>query len=163
MIDLEHQLNNFPLIHLVAGENLINEGETTDTIYFLNEGKLEVIKDDIKVATVDEKGAVFGEIAIMLDVPHSATVKAVSDCQLYKIVHPKKYLVNHPDLIWHIAQILGVRLIKLNQYLVDVKHQYEGHDHLHMVDEVLETLQNQQKTSISQRGESPKKNAQYPE
>jgi hypothetical protein len=32
----------------------------------------------------------------------------------------------------------------LNRYLVDVKAQYEGHDHLGMVDEVLETLMHRQ-------------------
>lgn len=158
MIDIEQQLSNFPIIHLTSGEILLNEGEKTDTLYFLKDGELEVIKEDILIATVKDKGAVFGEIAIMLDIEHGATVKALNDCELYKIVHPKKYLVNHPDIIWHIAQILGVRLMKLNQYLVDVKHQYEGHDHLNMVDEVLETLQNQQKTNIVRRGESRKKN-----
>jgi hypothetical protein len=33
----------------------------------------------------------------------------------------------------------------LNKYLVDVKRQFEGHDHLSMVDEVLEVLAHRQR------------------
>jgi hypothetical protein len=39
-----------------------------------------------------------------------------------------------------VARLLARRLDSLNKYLVDVKAQYEGHDHLGMVDEVLEAL-----------------------
>jgi hypothetical protein len=52
-------------------------------------------------------------------------------------------------------------LFNLNQYLVDIKHQYEGHDHLDMVDEVLETLLNQQKTEVVHREDSKRDTPDY--
>ena len=110
------------------------------------EGSVKVVKDGYEVAVRSDKGAVFGEMSIMLDSDHSASVQCLEDSKFYHIAHPKEYLEDHPKIIWYIAQIVSLRLFNLTQYLVDVKRQYEGHDHLHMVDDVLETLLNHQKT-----------------
>ena len=45
----------------------------------------------------------------------------------------------------HVSEVLARRLDALNKYLVDVKQQFEGDDHLSMVDEVLEVLMNRQR------------------
>jgi hypothetical protein len=161
MIDIEASLNAFPLISLSAGEYLLTQEEKTDSIYFLLEGSVKVTKDGYEVAVISDKGAVFGEMSILLDNKHSASVQCLEDSKFYHIEHPGKYLENHPKVIWHIAQILGLRLFNLNQYLVDVKSQYEGHDHLHMVDDVLETLLNQQKTKVLQREDSKRDTPDY--
>ncbi|MEA3243425.1 MAG: cyclic nucleotide-binding domain-containing protein [Pseudomonadota bacterium] len=161
MIDIEESLNEFPLLSLRQGEHLLTQGEKTDSIYFLLEGSVEVIKDGYGVAVVADKGAVFGEMSILLDYEHTASVRCLDDSKFYVIQHPAKYLEDHPAVIWHIAQILGLRLFNLNQYLVDVKRQYEGHDHLQMVDDVLETLLNQQKTRVLKRGDSKRDTPDY--
>ena len=161
MIDIETSLKAFPLISLTAGENLLTQGEKTDSIYFLLKGAAKVTKDGYEVAVVSDKGAVFGEMAILLDSEHSASVQCLEDSEFYHIEHPRKYLEGHPEVIWHIAQILGLRLFNLNQYLVDVKSQYEGHDHLNMVDDVLEALLNQQKTKVLQREDSKRDTPDY--
>ena len=160
MLKIEESLKEFPLVSLKAGEHLLTQGEKTDSIYFLLKGSVEVVKDEYKVAAVSDKGAVFGERSILLDNEHSASVRRLEDSTFYVIQHPRKYLEDHPEVIWHVARILGLRLFNLNQYLVDVKRQYEGRDHLHMVDNVIETLDalekllNQQKTKVQQRGDS---------
>ncbi len=161
MIEIEKSLKEFPLISLTAGEYLLKESEKTDSIYFLLEGSVKVTKDGYDIAVVSDKGAVFGEMSILLDNEHSASVQCVEDSKFYHIAHPRKYLEDHPRVIWHIAQILGLRLFNLNQYLVDVKSQYEGHDHLNMVDDVLETLLNQQKTKVLQRKDSKRDTPDY--
>lgn len=161
MIDIEEDLKRFPLVSLTAGDTLITQGEMTDSIYFLRKGSVKVTKDGYEVAVISDKGAVFGEMSILLEYMHTASVQCLEDSEFYQIRHPRKYLEEHPGVIWHIAQILGMRLFHLNQYLVDVKRQYEGHDHLHMVDEVLETLLNQQKTRILRRGDSKRDTGEY--
>ena len=161
MIDIEVSLKAFPLISLATGEYLLIQGKKTDSIYFLLEGSVKVTKDEYEVAVVSDKGAVFGEMAILLDIEHSASVQCLEDSEFYHIEHPRKYLEGHPEVIWHIAQILGLRLFNLNQYLVDVKSQYEGHDHLNMVDDVLEALLNQQKTKVLQREDSKRDTPDY--
>jgi len=57
--------------------------------------------------------------------------------------------------------LLSLRLFNLNQYLVDIKAQFEGHDHLGMVDQVLETLLNQQKTGVLKREDSQRDTPDY--
>jgi CRP-like cAMP-binding protein len=161
MIDIETDLNRFPLVSMVAGDMLIKQGELTDSIFFLRTGAVKVTKDGYEVAVIRDKGAVFGEMSILLQYKHTASVQCLEDSEFYHIQHPRKYLEEHPGIIWYIAQVLGMRLFHLNQYLVDVKRQYEGHDHMHMVDEVLETLLNQQKTRIVRRGNSKRDTGEY--
>jgi len=161
MIDIEASLKAFPLLSLTAGEYLLTQDEKTDSIYFLLEGSVKVTRDGVEVAVVSDKGAVFGEMSILLDCRHSASVQCMQDSKFYHIEHPRKYLEDHPEIIWHIAQVLGLRLLNLDQYLVDVKNQYAGHDHLHMVDNVLETLLNQQKTKVLKRGDSKRDTPDY--
>jgi len=161
MMDLAARLKNFPLISLKAGEYLLRQGEMPEGIYFLDEGSVRVSKDDYEVAVASEQGAVFGEMSILLDREHSASVICLEDSKFYFIENPREYLEEHPAVIWHIAQILGMRLFNLDQYLVDVKRQYEGHDHLNMVDDVLETLLNQQNTRAIRRGGSKRDTPDY--
>ena len=161
MNEILESLKDFPVISLKAGEKLLAQGEKNDTIYFLVDGSVEVMKDGYEVATVSDKGAVFGEMSILLDIESSALIRCLEDSTFIAIENPKKYLEEHPKLIWYMAQILGLRLFNLNQYLVDIKHQYEGHDHLDMVDDVLETLLNQQKTNLTLRGNSKRETPDY--
>ena len=161
MLDFDTSLREFPTVSLKTGEYLLRQGEKTDVLYFLVEGSVKVLKDDYEVAVVSDKGAVFGEMSILLSMEHSASVQCMMDSEFYRIDNPADYIESNPAVIWHIAQILGRRLFNLNQYLVDVKRQYEGHDHLEMVDDVLETLLNQQKTQKVQRGHSKRDTPDY--
>ena len=64
------------------GEVLLNEGEREEILYILIEGKIEVLKGDLQIRTASEPGAVFGEMSILLDIPHSATVKTLSPSRI---------------------------------------------------------------------------------
>jgi len=146
MIASEEDLKDFPLVSLAAGELLLTQGEKTDCIYFMLQGTVKIIKDDCEVATVSDEGTVFGELSILLEKEHSASVECLEDSKFYCIKNPGKYLENHPKVIWHIAQILSLRIFILNQYLVDLTLKNEGEDHLQMVEDVLGVLLNQTKT-----------------
>lgn len=161
MNDIEASLKEFPLIPLASGEYLLKQGEKTDCLYFLHDGAVKIIKNDYEVATRSDRGAVLGEMSILQDIEHSASVQCLKDSTFYCIKHPKKYLEEHPKVIWNIAQILSLRLLNLTQYLVDVQSQYEGHDHLNMVDDVLESLLNEQKTKPLKRGKGHRDTAGY--
>lgn len=161
MTDIETSLEHFPLVSLTAGEYLLTQDNKTDGIYFLSEGSVRVTRHGHDVAVISDKGAVFGDICILLGIEHSASVQCLENSKFYYIEHPRKYLEKHPEVIWHIAQILALRLFNLTQYLVDVKNQYEGHDHLGMVDDVLETLLNQQKTKVNKREHSKRDTPDY--
>lgn len=126
------------------GDTIIAQGDQTDRLYVLIDGRIEIIKDGVQVAAVSESGATFGEISVLLNVKHTATVRATTHCSLHAVENPRELLQTSPDICFHVCGLLARRLDSLTRYLVDVKKQFEGHDHLGMVDEVLETLLHRQ-------------------
>jgi CRP/FNR family cyclic AMP-dependent transcriptional regulator len=127
------------------GEVLLEENGRDGILYVLIEGEVEVLKGKTQVNTQSEPGAIFGELAVLLDIPHTATVKAVSPSRTYVIEYAGDFLQSHPDLTFQLAKLLAKRLSSITTYLVDLKSQFEDQqNHLGMVDEVLETLLNQQ-------------------
>jgi len=64
--------------------------------------------------------------------------------RFHVVDNPKIYLQENPAVCLHLCELIARRLDAVNKYLVDVKHQFAGHDHLAMVDQVLDTLMNRQ-------------------
>ena len=123
-----------------AGEIVIEQGQCCGVILVLIEGEVEVLRDRVPVAKASQPGVLFGEMSVLLGVPHTATVRALAPCSFAIIENPREFLLNSAQASLYLAELLASRLDALNKYLVDVKRQYEGHDHIGMVDEVLETL-----------------------
>ncbi len=135
-----------------AGDTLVEENSETGALYFLASGAVEVLKDGVQIAEVREVGAVFGEMSVLLDSPHTATVRALDATEVYVAENPQTFLRDHPDAMFYVAEILARRLNALNRYLVDVKRQFgEQDDHLAMLDEVLDTLMNKHPRKIERR------------
>ncbi|MGE0821312.1 MAG: Crp/Fnr family transcriptional regulator [Candidatus Binatia bacterium] len=128
-----------------ADEILLHEGERTGVLYVLIEGQVAVLKGDVLVTTVSEPGAIFGEMSVLLDSTHTATVKALSSSRVYVIEHASIFLQSHTDIAYQLAKLLAQRLYGVTTYLVDLKTQFEDQQgHLGMVDEVLGSLVHQQ-------------------
>jgi hypothetical protein len=68
----------------------------------------------------------------------------VKPSSFYVVENPQELLKSSPAICLHVCELLARRLDALNKYLVDVKQQFEGHDHIGMVDEVLDTLLHRQ-------------------
>jgi CRP/FNR family cyclic AMP-dependent transcriptional regulator len=135
---------------VVAGTLIIHEGGTTGHLYVLIEGRLEVVKGDTVVAIITEPGAVLGEMSVLLDQPHTATVRAASASTIYEISDAASFLRDQPAVALLIAQLLAQRLNVATTYLADIMHQYAGHgDHLAMVGEILQTMINLPPIKIS--------------
>ena len=126
-------------------EILLEEQRRAGVLYILIEGEVEVLKGDYAVRRVSEPGSIFGELSVLLDLPHTASVKAVTPCRLYRVKQANEFLRTNQDLSYLLAKLLALRLNSITGYLADLKAQYEDQeDHLGMVDEVLETLSHQQ-------------------
>jgi CRP/FNR family transcriptional regulator, cyclic AMP receptor protein len=128
---------------LVTGDLLIRQGESTGHLYVLIDGRLDVIKGDTVVATIAEPGAILGEMSVLLNQPHTATVRAAADTKIYQIDDAALFLRDQPEVALLVATQLAQRLNAATTYLADIKRQYAGHGtHLAMVGDVLESLVN---------------------
>lgn len=67
-----------------AGETVIREGEAGDCFYAIARGRVRVTKGGHEVATLG-RGDGFGEIALIEDVPRTATVTAVEHTELFAL------------------------------------------------------------------------------
>ncbi len=126
-----------------AGALIIGEGGTTGHLYVLVDGQLEVAKGGTIVAVISEPGAVLGEMSVLLDQPHSASVRAVSNSTVYEFNDATSFLRDQPAVALLIARMLAQRLNVATTYLADLRQQYAGHGtHLEMVGDILQRMIN---------------------
>jgi CRP/FNR family transcriptional regulator, cyclic AMP receptor protein len=145
-----------PAVHFDAGTELLPEGQTTGRLYILLEGEVEVLRGDTRVMVANRPGAIFGEMSLLLDVPHTATVKTLSAASMYEIEDGAAFLEAHPEIALAIAKLLAQRLNAATTYLVDLKRQFEGEgNHLAMVGDVLESLIHQQTDEFTPEPDRP--------
>jgi CRP-like cAMP-binding protein len=136
--------------NVAVGKEVLREGGRTGHLYVLIEGRLEVVKGDTVVATLTEPGAVLGEMSVLLDQPHTATVRAAQDSVIYEIDDAASFLREQPAVALIIARMLAQRLNVANTYLADLKRQYAGHgNHLAMVGDLLQSMINLPPTQVS--------------
>jgi CRP/FNR family cyclic AMP-dependent transcriptional regulator len=67
-----------------AGRIIFEEGETGDTMYIIQKGRVKITKkvDDVdKILMVLGKGDFFGEMALIRQTPRTATATAIDNCE----------------------------------------------------------------------------------
>lgn len=135
---------DLPVVTFADGEALLPEGETTGRLYVLVEGVVEVAKGEHRIDTVAEPGAVFGEMSVLLEAPHMATVRALGPVRAHVSEDGASFIRAHPHIAFHLARVTARRLNGVTAYLVDLKTQFEAEaGHLGFVDEILECLLHQ--------------------
>jgi len=97
---------------------LFHEGDAGDTFYIILSGSVEVFVEKInKHLTTLKAGKFFGELALMLGIPRTASVRAIEDSILFAI-HKKgfeKILHENPELAEVIVQELGKHQEELSE------------------------------------------------
>ncbi|HEX4383902.1 MAG TPA: cyclic nucleotide-binding domain-containing protein [Myxococcales bacterium] len=81
------------------GEAIITEGQRGESMFVLVEGAVEVVRNNAVVDTM-AAGAVFGEIALLAEVPRVATIIAAEDSLLLEVTREMLLQVEarHPSL-----------------------------------------------------------------
>ncbi len=143
-------LDGLPLDTFEAGDVLIHENSEKGALFFLVNGTVEVSKQGQLITRVRERGAMFGEMSVLLKCKHTATVTAIDRVDCRVVEDPDEYLALHPEVTLYVCRILARRLDSLNKYLVDIKEQFaDRSDHLGMVDEVLGAIMNRKPREIT--------------
>ena len=71
------RLAALPVATYQVGDTVLAAGTTSGRLLVLKTGAVEVMKDGMQIAEVSEPGAVFGELSMLLDQPHTADVRAL--------------------------------------------------------------------------------------
>jgi CRP-like cAMP-binding protein len=71
-------------VDVPAGNVLFRKGDAGDRFYLIDDGAVEVLPDGSEPILL-ERGDFFGEIALLRDVPRTATVRARTDTRLYAL------------------------------------------------------------------------------
>ncbi|WP_119167289.1 cyclic nucleotide-binding domain-containing protein [Algihabitans albus] len=105
---------------------LCREGDPGDAAYIIVDGKADILKDTVdgpvKVAEVG-RNAIIGEIAILIDVPRTASVVATDELTALKITTDLFYrlLADFPEMGVEIMRVLARRLEETTDKLGEVE------------------------------------------
>jgi CRP-like cAMP-binding protein len=107
------------IVKLAANQILVHEGEKSHCMYWLQQGQLVVTKrklnEDVTLGHV-YKGELVGEISFLDSEPRSATVKALTDCELIEIPQETIDAIfkTQPKWLEILVKTLAERLRKAN-------------------------------------------------
>lgn len=106
------------LIALSAGQTLFKAGEQSEVMYVLMSGAAEIIVHN-RVMETSEAGAILGEMAMIDQLAHSATVIAKSDCTFLPIDRKRfTFMIQQtPNFALHVMQVISGRLRKTDACL----------------------------------------------
>ncbi|QDT18045.1 cAMP receptor protein [Alienimonas californiensis] len=113
-----------------AGETILEEGRETRCLWFILSGACEVVKTvpdggDRVLATL-EAGALFGEMSFFNPGPHSADVRAISDCTVLRMTAGNWAVLEQIGLrpAFHIARhtaaVMSDRLRRMDDWITKV-------------------------------------------
>jgi CRP/FNR family transcriptional regulator, cyclic AMP receptor protein len=131
---------SLPEVAFAVGDVVVREGGADGALWVLVSGALRVSKSGIVVNTVTRPGALIGEVAVLLDVPHGATVEATAPSVLRRAADGAALLAANSGVTRLVAIGLAERLNVVTTYLADLKHQYGDAPGIAMVTDVLAQL-----------------------
>ena len=121
---LQKRLAMLPTETYEPGEMVIEAGATTGKLLLLRQGVVEVVREGTQIARISEPGSVLGELAILLDRPHTSDVRALERSE-FNVVDAATLLSSDPAAALYTATILAARLDAANVALIEIKRQLE--------------------------------------
>jgi len=127
---------------LAPGDVVVQEGGRSAGLWVLVSGRLAVSRDGVEINELSSPGQLIGEISLLLDAPHSATVTAVEPSVVRHAENGRQLLHGDPGIALHVATGLAERLTLLTEYVADITRQYAHVPGISMVSAVLNRMPN---------------------
>jgi CRP/FNR family cyclic AMP-dependent transcriptional regulator len=108
-----------------AGRVIFEEGETGDTMYIIQRGRVKITKKVVevdKILMVLGKGDFFGEMALIRQTKRTATATAVDDCELLTFNRNSFFnmISKNSNIAMNIIETLCLRLEKADNQIRDL-------------------------------------------
>jgi len=136
----QKKLAGLPVTKYQAGEDVLTAGSNTGKLLFLKSGAVEITKDGVQIAKVSAPGAVFGELAALLDQSHTADVRTIEPSE-FLVADAPTLLAIDPAIALYVATILAQRLDSANRALLDVKRQLRAGEPASAVAKTVEKVE----------------------
>ena len=91
---------------------IFKKGDTGHHLYFISKGQVEILADDgLTSYGVLSEGSFYGEIALLLDTPRTASIKALDYCDLYYLDKDtfKSIIHHYPDFAAYVDKLIKER------------------------------------------------------
>ncbi|MDH4247032.1 MAG: chemotaxis protein CheW [Deltaproteobacteria bacterium] len=129
-LDLFAHLNTFDLSRIAGafysepfprGQVLMEEGKPGTAVYFLEEGSVGIFSGGNQVA-VRGPGNLFGEMSCLTNTPATATLRAITDCQVLALTKQafEEEVLSLPEIVPQFARMSTARLGDITHRLSEV-------------------------------------------
>ena len=115
------------------GQTLFAQGAEADAAYVIIDGRAEVLAETatgpVQLAVM-ERTAIVGEVAILCDVPRTATVRALTKLDTLRIAKQQflDLISEFPELAVEIMRTLALRLVRTNHELTEAHSRLRTRD-----------------------------------
>src|SRR5262249_24364744 len=121
----QNSLGSLAVVTYQPGESVIADGSKTGRLLILKKGTVAIEKEGTEIAKVSEPGAVFGELSLLLDQPHTADVRALETSQ-FQVANATALVAQNPIAVLYIARMLAHLLDGANHALIQLKSQLQS-------------------------------------
>ena len=133
-------LASLPVKTFEAGQTVLAAGSKTGQLFILRQGVVEVVRDGLQIAMVSEPGAVFGELSIILDKPHTADVRALERSEFH-VAKASSLLTENVAALAYVSAVLASRLDAANDVIVEIKGELEAGKQPGVISKALDKLE----------------------
>jgi CRP/FNR family transcriptional regulator, cyclic AMP receptor protein len=123
-----------------AGENVLSAGSATGRLLILKSGAVKVVKDGVQLAEVSAPGAVFGELALLMDQPHTADVRATEQSEFH-VADAGMLRTGDSTASLYLAAILARRLDSANRALIEIRRQLQAGEPRRVIGEMVQKVE----------------------
>lgn len=118
-------VSHLPEQEVPAGKIVLRQGERRGQLWVLTRGSVEILKDDTAICKVKDRGAVFGEMSVLLRTYQLASVKTVEPSAFVVIEDAEQFLAGNSEAAVLLAKMLAKRLALLDSNFSKVKQDLE--------------------------------------